>query len=88
MTITSEFLTRHRALTGLPQHKIAEICGVAQSTIARYERATPGSGEIDLESLRRLRKYCLAVGLPWQDAWLFEPAAIPQPQQETVPYAS
>jgi predicted transcriptional regulator len=53
---------------GLSQVEFAEIAGVSQATVSRWETGelTPG-----LNELRRIREAAICRGLPWNDAVFF-----------------
>ena len=72
---------RHiRTRLGLSQLDLAEITGVSQATVSRWD-----SGELQprLEDLTRIREFALTNGLDWRDAMLFEPVT-----QQTEPTIS
>lgn len=51
------------------QTAMAEIAGVAQSTVCRWEN---GEAVPDLEALRRIRAEAARRGLLWHDSFFFE----------------
>lgn len=55
----------------LTQEEFAELAGVSQANVSRWE----AGGQLSLESLRRLRRNALDRGLEWDDAWFLEPEA-------------
>lgn len=57
----------------ITQAQLAEIAGVTQATVSRWEKGQlePGRGE-----LRRIKQAVLDKGAAWDDRWVFEvPAA-------------
>ena len=56
-------------LLNVTQGAMAQIAGVQQATISRWE-----SGELSpsLEQMRMIRDALLSRGILWQDAWFFE----------------
>lgn len=53
----------------ITQGAFAEITGVTQATVSRWEsrELEPSLGELD-----RIRAEVKARGLPWDDSWFFE----------------
>ncbi len=51
------------------QIAMAEIAGVAQSTVSRWEN---GEAVPDLAALRRIREEAARRGLMWHDSFFFE----------------
>ena len=51
------------------QAELAQIAGVRQATVSRWER---GELEPSLSALERIREAAIARGLDWHDRWLFE----------------
>ncbi|MCX5581348.1 helix-turn-helix domain-containing protein [Kaistia terrae] len=54
---------------GITQAEMAEIAGVRQATVSRWEN---GALLPDLSQLAMVRKAAIAKGVAWQDAWFFE----------------
>ena len=59
-----------REVFGLTQKEFAELAGVRQATVSRWE-----AGELspDLTQLSAIRQAVIEKGTPWEDAWFFEP---------------
>lgn len=53
----------------LSQAAFAEVAGVKQPTVSRWER---GEFEPNRDDLERIRRAALDRGLPWDDSWFFE----------------
>lgn len=51
------------------QQEFAQIAGVQQSTVSRWEN---GSGAPTLEEMQRIRSAALAAGLVWDDRLFFD----------------
>ena len=66
--------TLRKGVFKVTQAQFAEIAGVTQSTIARWET---GEITITIAEMRRIRDYAIEnqmpMGLPWTDSWFFEP---------------
>ena len=63
---------------GLSQMAVAELTGVAQATVSRWEK---GELSPNLRELGILRDAAKAKGADWDDRWFFEPPeAIPADQ--------
>lgn len=60
---------------GLSQSAFAEIAGVKQPTVSRWEA---GEFEPNRDELARIRAAALESGKPWDDAWFF---AVPESAQ-------
>lgn len=57
----------------LPQSAFAEISGVTQATVSRWET---GEFEPNRDELQRIRDEAQSRGIPWDDSWFFrEPEA-------------
>jgi len=54
---------------GLSQSAFAEIAGVKQPTVSRWEA---GEFEPNRDELERIRAAAIASGKPWDDAWFFD----------------
>jgi transcriptional regulator with XRE-family HTH domain len=55
--------------------QMAEICGVSQGTISKWEN---GLHSPDLAAITRVRDHVKASGKEWDDSWIFEvPTAAP-----------
>lgn len=64
-------IKRIRERLGLNQADFAELAGVTQATVSRWEDdMKPTLAKID-----HLRNEAKKRGLPWQDSWVFEAAA-------------
>jgi transcriptional regulator with XRE-family HTH domain len=57
----------------LSQAAFAEIAGVTQPTVSRWEA---GEWEPNRDDLERIRQAALGSGKPWSDAWFFEAPAV------------
>lgn len=53
----------------LNQTEMAELAGVNQATVSRWEN---GTAEPDREQMERIRKAVLARKIPWDDGWFFK----------------
>lgn len=56
----------------LTQAAFAEVAGVTQPTVSRWEN---GEWEPNLDELENIRKAAQARGIHWEDSWFFERAA-------------
>ena len=66
---------------GMTQSAFAEVAGVSQATVCRWENS---EFEPNRNELARIREAALASGKPWDDAWFFDiPADPPEPAQAT-----
>lgn len=54
---------------GITQAALAEIAGVTQPTISKWEA---GFAPPDFTALSRIRAHCKREGVRWKDDWLFE----------------
>lgn len=72
----TEYLRRKMALS---QEEIAEICGVRQATISRWEA---GRGEPDRVQLHRLRKAMHKRGIEFNNEWFLHPDVTKQMREE------
>jgi hypothetical protein len=54
---------------GLSQSAFAEIAGVRQPTVSRWEN---GEFEPNRDELQRIREAAQNRGLPWNDSWFFD----------------
>lgn len=60
------------------QAAFAEIAGVTQPTVSRWEH---GYWEPSREELERIRSEAMNRGLEWDDSWLFDGPPVPaQPE--------
>lgn len=57
---------------GVSQTEMAEIAGVSQGTVSKWEA---GLLAPDLAELERIRNEAAARELPWDDRWFFESPA-------------
>lgn len=53
----------------LNQTQMAELAGVNQATVSRWEN---GTAEPDREQMERIRSAARQRNLPWDDAWFFK----------------
>lgn len=53
----------------LTQAAFAEIAGVTQATVSRWEN---GEFEPNLDDLERIRGAAKETGRPWDDSWFFD----------------
>ena len=58
-----------RRIFGVTQTAMAQIAGVNQSTVCRWETGAtyPSQGE-----MQRIRQAARRRGIPWNDTWFFE----------------
>jgi transcriptional regulator with XRE-family HTH domain len=56
---------------GYRQAAFAEVAGVSQPTVSRWEDAR-FPDEPSHRNLARIREHVLSLGLPWDDAWFFD----------------
>lgn len=54
---------------GLSQAAFAELAGVSQATVSRWET---GEFEPNRDDLQRIREAAISAGKDWQDRWFFE----------------
>lgn len=53
------------------QYEMAEIAGVSQATVSKWEAGT----QVPLTTaLKNIRRSAYLRAIPWQDAWFFEEA--------------
>ena len=64
-----------KEILGVSQAALAEIAGVTQPTVSRWER---GELSPSLEEMERIRDYAQQRGLAWSDSWFFDPPATVQ----------
>jgi transcriptional regulator with XRE-family HTH domain len=65
----------------LSQAPFAEVAGVTQPTVSRWER---GEFPPNQDQLERIRRAALERALPWDDAWFFEvPVEEPTPSTQS-----
>ena len=67
-----------KKVLGVNQASLAEIAGVTQATVSRWE-----NGELDpgRNELGRIRDAARDRGLDWDDRWFFEAPRAPEPEQ-------
>lgn len=53
----------------LSQHAFAEVAGVSQATVSRWEN---GEFEPNRDELQRIRDAARDNGITWDDRWFFE----------------
>lgn len=63
-----------KTVFGLNQAEFAEIAGVTQATVSRWENGVSPS----LDEMRRIRAAASDRKVRWQDKWFFEPVASKQ----------
>ena len=62
---------RHiRKLLNLSQAAFADVAGVNQATVSRWET---GLSEPSREELMRIREHAIGAGVEWNDALFFQP---------------
>lgn len=66
-----------RNVFGGTQTAFAQIAGVTQATVSRWER---GELEPSREEMARIRSAAHERGIAWDDRWFFEPAPVAAPQ--------
>jgi transcriptional regulator with XRE-family HTH domain len=54
---------------GLTQAQLAELTGVSQGTVSRWEQ---GKLEPTRDELRKMREAAQRKGVAWDDAWFFD----------------
>lgn len=54
---------------GASQEVFADVAGVTQATVSRWET---GGFEPSRDELDRIRQAAQSRGLPWDDSWFFE----------------
>ena len=64
-------------ILGATQTAFAQIAGVTQATVSRWER---GELEPSREEMARIRSAAHERGIAWDDRWFFEPAPVAAPQ--------
>jgi transcriptional regulator with XRE-family HTH domain len=64
----------------LKQAPFAEVAGVSQPTVSRWERE-PGS-EPNRDEMERIRSAAISRRLPWDDSWFFQ--TFPDDEAETA----
>ena len=69
-----------RDILSLRQNKIAEIAGVSQATVCRWEQ---GQWEPNRDELERIRNYALQQGYDWDDAFFFPEGGAPPPAAQS-----
>lgn len=68
----SQLRTIRRAVFGVTQTEFADIAGVSQPLVSRWEK---GDRKPSLPDLRRIRAEALRRGIKWNDSWFFEEIA-------------
>lgn len=53
----------------LSQAELAEVAGVSQSTVSRWEQ---GKLEPNRDEMDRMRIKAAELNIPWDDSWFFE----------------
>jgi transcriptional regulator with XRE-family HTH domain len=64
-----------RVVFGVTQAAMAEIAGVQQSTVSRWEKGLRAPTQ---RQLQRIRNEAIRRGLPWDDRWFFDPVPVLQ----------
>lgn len=70
----------HRIRTqvfGVPQTEMAQIAGVSQGTVSKWEAGEFAPGG---EALERIRNEAIRRELEWNDRWFFEAPPVPIPE--------
>jgi transcriptional regulator with XRE-family HTH domain len=55
----------------LTQREFAEVAGVTQASVSRWENGTPPSHP----EMQAIRDAAIGRGIPWDDRWFFEAPA-------------
>ncbi len=63
---------RIRTKLGLTIVELAEVVGVSQGTVSRWENHQTYGHYPDVRHIGLLRSYALARGIPWDDSILFQ----------------
>lgn len=63
-----------KKVLGLSQMAVAELTGVTQATVSRWEK---GELSPNLRELGILRDVARTKGVEWDDSWFFEPPLTP-----------
>lgn len=58
-----------RNVLRMSQAAFAEVAGVSQATVSRWES---GEWEPNRNELEQIRAAAIARGVPWKDSWFFE----------------
>jgi DNA-binding transcriptional regulator YiaG len=56
----------------LKQGPFAELAGVSQPTVSRWEQDSLPGSQPDRDEMERIRKAAIDRGLEWNDSWFFQ----------------
>lgn len=61
-----------QSIFGLTQREFAEVAGVTQASVSRWENGTAPSHP----EMQAIRDAAIGRGIPWDDRWFFETPAV------------